>query len=84
MVNLAKLYLLRYQGTKIHWISENMFWKIDPQMWPGTSKRAKNSQVGDFKRSSSLGTFFSIVMAENQVVLDFSHVRIPYETNLRP
>ena len=46
----------------------------------GTSKRTQNSQIGDFQRRRQIPIHFLKVMAENQVVLDFSHVRVPYGT----
>ena len=49
----------------------------------GSSKRTKNSQIGDFQRRQQSWFIFFKVMGETQVFLDFSHARVPYGTNQR-
>ena len=50
---------------------------------PETSKRAKQRQMGDFQRRQQSWHTFVKVIGDTQVVLDFSHVRVPYGTTQR-
>ena len=45
------------------------------------SKMAKNGQKGDFQSKWHFVCSFFKIMGENQDVMDFSHVRVPYGTN---